>query len=603
MSGRDFRTVNMIEGQKIESDKVIKRIGDISYRDIGSIARAGLIDSGKAAITSGLRVVTGGNMVVSIPTGNMLQRITSGDVLPIRNTEDQTITMSAASGVPRIDIIECQVKSVTDKNDVAQAVLDSSTGIISLETIKRDIKYYLSVQKKTGSTTATPATAGILTGTVGIPATIDLSAKYLLNLSDGEDGSFQEIDLRGSTPEATTLAEIIANINSAVGRTMASVGAGDTAVLTSIGTGITSYFEIKPPVTNSDADALQVVFGLSASGVYNYIYHGVNDWIKLAEIDIDAATTVITSSMIRNIDQKSTWASDDTNISISPPALQPLSERDAHPSLAYTDLFPIETAEGLSRYATWDLVRTAMFIKKIYTNILGKRNAGSPNTQIDYSFDELWVEGVKLTSKSYTLNQAASGALGIDTGAVAQSSWYYVHVLTNNDGSIDTAVLSLSSTTPTLPVGYTKSQLISMAYTAITTKYFVDFVQQDSKWHYVSATVMKTGAAFYNETLNCSQWIPEKVKESFIKLRCQANDNADGVYVLTTIDSYANGVYVPYLTGEVILPAGMGVASAISTLYGVIGSASRSIKYSTIDQISAATKTTTLSIVYNILDI
>jgi len=352
MASRDLRIVNMVEGQKAESDKVFKRIGEISYRDIGVLSKIGLFDSGKALITSGLRVVSGGGMTVSIPMGNILQRMPSGDLLPCIAVADQTLTMDSASGVSRVDIVECQVKSLTDKDDVSQAVLDSSTGVLSVETIKRDIKYYLSVQKKMGSTTATAATAGVLSGTVGIAGTIDLSANYLLNLADGEDGSFQEIDLRGVTPQATTLAEIVANINAAVGRTMASVGGGNVAMLTGYGTGISSYFEIKPPVTDSDADVLQVVFGVSSSGAYDYIYKGVNDWIKLAEIDIGAATTVITSGLIRNIDQKSTWASDSTDIITAPPAIQPLSERTEQLTIADTDLIPIETATGKSLYAT-----------------------------------------------------------------------------------------------------------------------------------------------------------------------------------------------------------------------------------------------------------
>ena len=311
---RDMRIVNMSPGQLAEYDKVFKRQGEIAYRDIGVLSKIALFNSGKALITEGLRVVSGGGMVVTIPTGSILQRITSGDILPCISNANQSVTLDAASGSPRTDIIECQVKTVTDKDDTTKAVLDPTTGVISLENIKRDLKYYLATQKKTGSTDATAATAGVLSGTVGIAGTIDLSANYLLNIADGEDGSFQEIDLRGSTPEATTKAEIINAINTAIGRTIASTGAGDTITLTGYGTGETSYFEIKPPVSNSDADALQTVFGVSGAGVYNYIYKGVNDWIKLCEIDIGASTTVITGSMIRNIDQKATWASDSDQI-------------------------------------------------------------------------------------------------------------------------------------------------------------------------------------------------------------------------------------------------------------------------------------------------
>jgi hypothetical protein len=250
-------------------------------------------------------------MTVNIPSGSVFQRFI--DVIPCLQIEDQTVTLDAASGSPRIDIIEGQIKVIADKDDVVQTatVATGSAVSISNQTIQRDIKYYLDTRKQTGTTTLTPATAGTLTGTVAIPGTIDLSSDYLLNLADTEDGSYQEIDCRGATPGATTRAEIINAINSAVGRTMAATGAGNVIVLTGNGTGQTSYFEIKPPTTDSDKDCLQVVFGLAAGGIYRYTFEGDNEWFKLAEIDVGAATTVITSGLIRNVNQKATWANND----------------------------------------------------------------------------------------------------------------------------------------------------------------------------------------------------------------------------------------------------------------------------------------------------
>lgn len=48
-----------------------------------------------------------------------------------------------------------------------------------------------------------------------------------------------------------------------------------------------------------------------------------------------------------------------------------------------------------------------------------------------------------------------SGNGGLDTGTIAASTWYHVHLIRKgSDGSID-ALLSLSATTPTMPSGYT----------------------------------------------------------------------------------------------------------------------------------------------------
>ena len=509
--GRDLRIVNMAEGQKIESDKIIKRMGEISYRDLGVLAKIGLFDTGKALITSGLKVASGGGMVVNIPVGAMLQRLPSGDILPIISTTAQTLTMDAASGVARTDMVECQVKKVIDKNDVAQSVLDSSTGIINLETIKRDVKYYLAVQKKTSTTTATAATAAILSGTVGIAGTIDLSANYLINIGDGEDGNFQEIDLRGATPEATTGAEIVANINAAVGRVMASIGGGSVINLTGNGTGITSYFEIKPPVSDSDADALETVFGVSAAGAYNYIYEGVNDWIKLAEIDIDTATTVITAAMIRNIDLNSTWASDGSDV---------INGKNLYDYINNYNSMPPDT--------------------KSYNDLLVKRNAGAAASKVDISFDEMYLGWMKTGSQSFTLDITASGLLGLDTGSENTDLWYYIWIIAKADGTVS-AILSASSTAPTMPLGYTFKRLVSMVRN--TSGNFVDFYQTDFYYYYTLSPLAASQSVFGTNTIDCSVYIPDLVKKIDCTIQLYVYKSGADSNARLQINNFINGAY------------------------------------------------------------
>jgi hypothetical protein len=291
----------------------MKRIGELEYRNMGTFAKMFLFDSGKALVVgSGLRVEPYSGMVVNVPSGVCFQR--SVDViLPCLEPTAQVVTVQAADGTPRTDIIEAQVKVVSDKSDTVQvmSVPSGSTSIVTLEEVKRDMRYYLSARAQKGTTTPTPATAAELTGTVAIATTIDLTEKYLLNLCNGEDGDYQEIDLRGSTPSATTRAEIIALINAAVGYTMASTGTGNVIVLTGEGTGQSSYFAIQPPVTDADKDALEIVFGVSAGGAYRWPYVGDDEWFKLAEIDVGASTTDLTDTEIRNIDEKSTWSDGD----------------------------------------------------------------------------------------------------------------------------------------------------------------------------------------------------------------------------------------------------------------------------------------------------
>ncbi|MDD5540690.1 MAG: hypothetical protein PHG61_08365, partial [Candidatus Marinimicrobia bacterium] len=95
---RDMRTMNMSAGQKIESDLVMKRIGDLAYRDLGVMAKMSLFDAGKALIVGdGLRVAPSSGMTVVVPSGSVFQRCI--DVYPCLQIEDQTVTLDAASGV------------------------------------------------------------------------------------------------------------------------------------------------------------------------------------------------------------------------------------------------------------------------------------------------------------------------------------------------------------------------------------------------------------------------------------------------------------------------------------------------------------------------
>ena len=304
---RDFRIINQNQGQQISYDEVVNRMNRLVYRDLGVLAKTLGYDSGKAIITSGLRVTPNSGMIVTIGNGAMFQR-QGDDLLPCLMPDDIDVTIAAATGVARTDMIEVRVASGTGKEDYVNisTVVDSIV-TFSDEAVDKDYYVYLEAQAKSDTTTATAATAGELTGTVEIATTIDLSTNYLIRIADGEDGDAQDIDCRGATPAATTKAEIISAINTAVGRTIASIS-GNYIKLTGSGTGQVSQFTLTPPRSVANVDATDDIFGLPAVGVYKYTYFGQNEWIKICEIDVGASTTTITSGLIRNIDQKLTWS-------------------------------------------------------------------------------------------------------------------------------------------------------------------------------------------------------------------------------------------------------------------------------------------------------
>ena len=95
-------------------------------------------------------------------------------------------------------------------------------------------------------------------------------------------------------------------------------------------------------------------------------------------------------------------------------------------------------------------------------------NAGSPGTQIDIQpgrcRNDADDSDISWTSTK-TLNAAASGANGLDTGNLAPDTWYYIWAIGTQNQLANQSLLSLSPLNPTLPSGYTRKRLIGVART------------------------------------------------------------------------------------------------------------------------------------------
>lgn len=83
------------------------------------------------------------------------------------------------------------------------------------------------------------------------------------------------------------------------------------------------------------------------------------------------------------------------------------------------------------------------------------RNAGTPNSQIDISAGRCAddTNAVLLVSPGVlTVNFATTGANGLDTGSLANGTWYHLFLIGHTDGTI--AGFGSTSLSPTLPSGY-----------------------------------------------------------------------------------------------------------------------------------------------------
>lgn len=124
-----------------------------------------------------------------------------------------------------------------------------------------------------------------------------------------------------------------------------------------------------------------------------------------------------------------------------------------------------------------------------------KASTTGTSAVVTVSADELMVESSSntyqtLRAVAVTPSFGNAGVNGLDVGAAnsqTASTWYAVWVIWN--GTTKAGLLSLSTTAPTLPAGYTHAALVSMVLTdATANKYPLSIIQSGRKWQYVVRT-------------------------------------------------------------------------------------------------------------------
>ena len=124
---------------------------------------------------------------------------------------------------------------------------------------------------------------------------------------------------------------------------------------------------------------------------------------------------------------------------------------------------------------------------------------GTPNKQMKIVADAITVESAsgnayRLSAVSVTPDVSASGANGLDSGSVANSTWYYSYVIYNPSGSGTIAGLwsvQTSCAAVTLPSGYTACARVGANKTDGSSNFF-RVAQYGKRAQYVEATGTNT---------------------------------------------------------------------------------------------------------------
>lgn len=120
-----------------------------------------------------------------------------------------------------------------------------------------------------------------------------------------------------------------------------------------------------------------------------------------------------------------------------------------------------------------------------------RASAAGTGANVTVTADEIAVENASnvyqtLRSVSLTIAGTSTGANGLDTGALASSTWYSLWVIWN--GTTTAGLMSLSATSPTMPSGYTYKARVGWVRTDGTAnKYPLSFKQMGRRVQYVVA--------------------------------------------------------------------------------------------------------------------
>lgn len=135
-------------------------------------------------------------------------------------------------------------------------------------------------------------------------------------------------------------------------------------------------------------------------------------------------------------------------------------------------------------------------------------------------------------SKTTSAWAAGTGNGSLDTGAIANSTWYHVHLIKTVAGVVD-VLTSLSATAPTMPTGYTLSRRIGSMKTNGSAQW-TSFVQNGDQFKWVTAAYDFSGTSGATTRQNLTLTVPTGVIVFPILMAQNQTGAAGGDYLLLT---------------------------------------------------------------------
>lgn len=132
-------------------------------------------------------------------------------------------------------------------------------------------------------------------------------------------------------------------------------------------------------------------------------------------------------------------------------------------------------------------------------------------------------DGLELitATSDISINSATTGANGLDSGSMADATWYNIFMIFNPVTETVAGLLSTSSTSPTLPSGYTLKRRVGAAY-YLTATGFRLFYQRGCKVTYSGAVQVFQGlpsSGWNSVALATNKYMPSSARWGSFQIR------------------------------------------------------------------------------------
>lgn len=159
----------------------------------------------------------------------------------------------------------------------------------------------------------------------------------------------------------------------------------------------------------------------------------------------------------------------------------------------------IPVADGGTGASTASAARTNLGVAQALAQVnalVVTNNSGTPNTSIDIDADDAIIvdtsgNAIRTGAVNLTVACAGTGANGLDTGSLANNTWYYFYIIYNPTTETVAGLASTSATSPTLPSGYTFSYRVGAIRTGGSAT-FIRIKQVGNRAQYVVVTSSTT---------------------------------------------------------------------------------------------------------------